>query len=221
MKIAEQNYQDTLLHSEEKENESLMNQLIDKQNNSQYNSIHIDDNQSLDNLQDNTHIKIDQLKEDQNNEIDDHNNNLTKSNTKECKMKKVKRIPFSDFTLKDFEEIVVKKRKPVILTQSTSSYSPSLWTPDYLLKHFPKIPIDVRYMSFEENDMYGPFVVLKDSKRSIEWYVKNAEVPDYHSDLDQFRADGNNCKIVIYAKDFCFGDHVKEWVDDLTSRLPE
>ena len=169
-------------------------------------------------------LKIkDEIKEEEIKEIKEITE--IKEEVKRSKIKPILRIPFSEFKLKDFEEIVVKKRKPVVLTNSTEGYSPSLWNPQYLLDHYKEIPIDVRYMGYDKNDIYGPFVVLKDSRKRVGWYIKNAEFPDYKNDIDYESSWGDHqntsAKVVMYAKDFCFGDQIKEWADDIKHLLPE
>jgi len=41
-----------------------------------------------------------------------------------------------------------------------------------------------RYMGVDEQDLEGAFVVLKDAKKTVEWYVDNAENADFDEDPD-------------------------------------
>jgi len=39
-------------------------------------------------------------------------------------------------------------------------------------------------MGVDEQDLEGAFVVLKDAKKTVEWYVDNAENADFDEDPD-------------------------------------
>eukprot|EP01118_Nematostelium_gracile_P016850 TRINITY_DN7067_c0_g1_i1.p1 TRINITY_DN7067_c0_g1~~TRINITY_DN7067_c0_g1_i1.p1 ORF type:complete len:566 (-),score=85.11 TRINITY_DN7067_c0_g1_i1:20-1639(-) len=132
----------------------------------------------------------------------------------------VKKIPITEFTLEMFQEYVLEKREPIVLTNALEKLNKEIWTFEHLLQKHPDTEVTVRYMQLDKNDQ-SQFETVKDSNKKMDWFIHNVQNENNQQDPDfDTECVSKGRTSVMYAKDFSFGEKVPEWLKDLKPILP-
>lgn len=100
---------------------------------------------------------------------------------------------------------------------------PRHWSTEFLKQNYGNVDLSVRYQGIDATDL-SAFTVLKDQRKKLGWYFTYVEEPDFENDPDFEWGNARFCTsndVVMYAKDFCFGERIQEWKDAFLPILPE
>jgi len=136
-------------------------------------------------------------------------------------VKPLPKFKFNEFTFELFQEYVLNKRVPVVLTNVNDQLNKQIFTFDYMKENHGDSEIAVRYQQSNTEDE-SQFQVLKDANKSLKWFLDHAETPNFSEDPDfDSPSKDPNVKVSLYAKDFSFGEVAPEWQADVVKQLPE